>query len=227
MALDRQEVIRIALKDEVDLANGIVPPTMPGWKTDTKPLPYDPTKAKQLLAQAGYPDGKGFPALTISYRQDQPEVGETAQVLAQQWKTNLGVDIQMRPMEWAQFLIERQNKTMPLFHLRWAADYLDPQDFLSVMLHTSRKINGQEDHPENGVGYSSPEFDRLCDAADVEHDPQKRMTLYQQAEQIAVNDAPWIPLYFKKDLELVKPRVGNIRDSLFGHLPHVTTTVTQ
>ena len=59
----------------------------------------------------------------------------------------------------------------------------------------------------------------------MEHDHAKRMTMYQQAEQIAVDDAPWVPLYFQRDIELVKPRVKNIRDSLFGHLPYTTTTV--
>ena len=225
MAIDKEEIVRVALKGQVDLANGIVPPAIPNYNSDVKPLPYDPAKARQLLAQAGYAGGKGFPTLPISFRQDQPEVGQTAQVIAGQLKTNLGIDIQMRPMEWAQLLLERTNKSMPLIHLRWAADYLDPQDFLSVMLHTSKRVNGLEDHPENGVGYSNPEFDRLCDQADVEHDPNRRMALYRQAEQIAVNDAPWVPIYFKKDIELVKPRVGHIRDSLFGHLPHLTTTV--
>lgn len=225
MAIDKKEVIRIALKDTDDLANGIVPPQVPDISHDIKPLPYDPARAQALLAQAGYPGGKGFPTLPFSYRQDQPEVGQTAEVIAEQIHKNLGVSLQLRPIEWAQFLKERLAKTMPISHLRWAADYLDPQDFLSLMLHTSHLVNGQEDHPENGVGYSNPTFDRLCDTADVEHDTTKRMAMYHQAEQIAVDDAPWVPIYFKKELELDKPRVHGIRDSVFGHLPHTTTAV--
>ena len=225
MAIDKNEIIRVALKNQADLANGVLPPGVLGYNPNVKPLPFDPSQAKQLLAQAGYPDGKGFPTLTFTFRQDYPQVGKTAEVIAGQLKTNLNIDTQLQPLEWGQFLKERTRKSMPLAHLRWGADYLDAQNFLSTLLHTDRTVNGQRDHPENGVGYSNPEFDKLCDQADTEHDPAKRVLMYQQAEQIAVNEAPWVPLYFQRDLELVKPRVQHLRNSLFGHLPHVTTTV--
>jgi oligopeptide transport system substrate-binding protein len=225
MAIDKAQIVRVALHDQAEVANGIVPPGVLGYNPDVTPLPFNPARAKVLLAQAGYPNGQGFPRLSLTFRQDMPQVSETAEVVRQQLKSNLGVEVQLSAMEWGTFLKERTARTMPFAHLRWAADYLDPQDFLSVLLHTSKKVGDQDDHPENGVGYSNSEFDRLCDTADVEHDPNKRIKEYRDAEQMAVNDAPWVPLYFQKDLELVKPRVGHLRDSLFGHLPHITTTV--
>lgn len=228
MAIDKDEVIRVVLKGQAEKADGIIPPGVPGRNEAIRAIPFDPTQAKQLLAKAGYPSGANFPTLTFSFRQDQPEVGKAAEVIAQQLKTNLGIHVQLRPMEWAQFLKERTAKTMPLSHLRWAADYLDPQNFLSVLLHTSTPLpNGQESHPQNGVGYNNKEFDALCDQADGERDPKKRFELYNRAEQIAVDDAPWVPIYFQRDLELIHPRVKNLRDSLAGHLPHITTTVTE
>jgi len=225
MAVDRNEIVRVALKDQSPVAVGIVPPGFAGYASTAKLLPYDPAQARNLLAKAGYPGGKGFPPLTLSFRQDEQQAQDTCQLVASQLKNNLGLDIQLRPMEWAALLDERSKKTLPFYLIRWSADYLDPQDYLSVMLHTSKKINGKDDHPENGVGYSNPEFDRLCDQADVEQNQQKRMALYHQAEQIAIEDAPWAPLFHLNDLELIKPRVGHIRDSLLGHLPHTTTTV--
>jgi ABC-type oligopeptide transport system substrate-binding subunit len=72
------------------------------------------------------------------------------------------------------------------------------------------------------VGYHNPEYDALCRAADVEQDQQKRLQLYAQAEDIVVNDAPFIPIYFQRDAELIRPRVSGLRESLFGHLPHTT-----
>jgi len=225
MAIDKNELIRVALKGQADIANGVVPPGMENYKPKLNPLPYDPARAKALLAKAGYPGGSGFPTLTLSCRQDMPWVLNTAQVVTSQLKNNLGISVQLRPMEWGQFLKERSAKTLAFTHLRWGADYLDPQNFLSVLLHSNKMVNGAEDHPENGVGYSNPEFDRLCDQADVEADVKKRMALYAQAEQIALDDAPWVTLYYQRDLELIKPRVGHLRDSLMGHLPHVTTTV--
>ncbi len=226
MAINKEEVIKVAMKGQADLANNVIPPGIKGRNEHIQPLSFDPAKAKQLLAQAGYPDGKGFPELTFSYRNDYPQVSLAAQVVAQQLKTNLGINVQQRPMEWAQFLTERKAKTLALTHLRWAADYLDPQNFLSTLLHTSKKVNGQEDHPENGMGYNNLEFDRLCDAGDTEKDPIKRAEFYAKAEQIAIDDAPWVPIYFQRDLELIKPRVKNLKDSLFGHRPHVATEVT-
>ena len=225
MAVDKKEIIRVALKGQADAANGVVSPGMDNYAPTINPIPYDPAQAKALLAKAGYPGGNGFPRLTLSFRQDMPWIADTSQIVTSQLKANLGISVQLRPMEWAQFLKERTDKTMAFSHLRWSADYLDPQDFLSVLLHSSKRVNGAEDHPENGVGYSNPAFDRLCDQADVEPDVKKRMALYAQAEQIAVDDAPWVPIYYQRDLELIKPRVGHLRDSLLGHLPHLTTTV--
>jgi len=227
MAIDKKEAVRIGLKNMADIADGVVP-NMPGtYQSTAKPIPYDPAKARQVLAAAGYPGGKGFPTITFSFRQDYPQVQDTATDIASQLKTKLGIDVQLKPMEWSTYLNDNQQKNQPFFHMRWGADYLDPQDFLSILLHSSKKVNGKEDHPENNTGYNNPEFDKLCDQADMEHNPKTRMGLYHQAEQIAVDDAPWIPLYYQRDLELDKPYVKNIRDGLFGHLPHLTTTVSR
>ena len=218
-AIDKSQIIAIAMKGTVDPANGILPPGVPGRNETIVPLPYDPAKAKQLLAEAGYPDGKGFPVLTISFRNDYPDVRKSAELIVQQLKSNLNIDVQVRPVEPTQFFKERDQKTQPLAHLRWSADYLDPQNFLSTLLRKGAS--------ENKVGYDNAEFNQLCDAADSERDEAKRFALYQKAEQIAVTDAPFAPLYFKRDLELVSPKVGNLHDSLFGHRPHFLTTVTR
>jgi oligopeptide transport system substrate-binding protein len=225
MAVDKKEAVRIGLKNMADVADGVVP-NMPGtYQSTAKPLLYDPVKARQLLAAAGYPGGKGFPTISFSFRQDYPQVQDTAAVIASQLKTNLGVDVQLKPMEWSTFLNDNAQKNQAFFLERWGADYLDPQDYLSILLHSSKKVNGTEDHPENTTGYNNPEFDKLCDQADVEHNPKIRMAMYHKAEQLAIDDAPWIPIYYQRDIELDKPNVKNIRDGLFGHLPHTTTTV--
>jgi oligopeptide transport system substrate-binding protein len=216
-AINKDSLINIALKGIATKANGIVPPGVPGQNPSLPGLDYDPAKAKSLLAQAGYPGGKNFPKLVISYRQGWQHIDDGANVIRNELKQNLGIDVDLRKVEWGQFLTERRNGIMPCFHLRWAADYLDEQDFLSLMLRT-----GSE---ENKVGYSNPEFDRLCDQADVEADPAKRAGLYAQAEKIAVDDAPWVCLYFLPDVELHKPEVKGIRDSLMGHLPHLKTSI--
>jgi oligopeptide transport system substrate-binding protein len=217
MAIDKDQLIRLALRGTAVKATGIVPPGIPVHEEGVQGIPYDPEKAKALLAQAGYAGGKGFPKLVISFRQGYQFLADAVQAIRDDLKRNLGIDVDIRQVEWTQFLTERRNGTMPCYHLRWAADYLDPQDFLSMMLHTGSV--------ENTVGYSNPRFDSLCDQADVERNPKKRAGLYHQAEQIAVEDAPWVCLYHLQDVELHKPYVKGIRDSLMGHLPQVTTTV--
>jgi len=218
-AIDKDQLIKIALKDTAKRANGILPPGIPGYDANFAGLSYDPQKAKQLLAQAGYPGGKNFPKLVISFRQGYQLLADAVMAIRDDLKRNLGIDVDSRQVEWTQFLSERRNGTMPCYHLRWAADYVDPQDFLSLMLRTGAE--------ENSIGYSNPAFDRLCDQADVERDSSKRADLYRQAERVAVEDAPWVCLYHLPDIELHKPYVKGIRDSLMGHLPHVTTTVAR
>jgi len=219
MAINKDELIRLALKGTAQKASGILPPGVPGHDPDLPGLPYDPEKARRLLARAGYPGGKGFPKLTISFRQGYKQIEDGVLAIRSDLKQNLGIEVETQQVEWARFLKEIDNGTVLCFHARWAADYLDPQDFLSVMLRTGAE--------ENDIGYSNPQFDRLCDEADVEPDPAKRLELYRQAEKIAVDDAPWVCIYYQRDIELHKPYVRGIRDCLMGHLPHVTTTVAR
>ena len=218
-AVNKDELIRLALRGMGKRAEGIVPPGVPGHDEGFKGLAFDPGRAQQLLADAGFPGGRGFPRLTITYRQGYKYIEDGALAIRNDLKQVLGIDVAVQQVEWAQFLKQRENGTMPCYHLRWAADYLDPQNFLSLMLHSKAK--------ENTIGYNNPEFDRLCDLADVEPDPAKRMDFYRQAERIAVDDAPWVTIYHKQDVELHKPYVSGIRESTMGHLPHTTTSVAR
>jgi len=217
-ATDKDAIVKVALMGVPQKANGIIPPGVLGHDPGFEGIPYDPEKARRLLAEAGYPDGRGFPTLTLTFREKTPDLRRAAEMIKEQYRKELGINVELREMEWGAFLDALDRKELPFIHLRWAADYLDAQNFLSVMLRTGA--------PENVVGYSNPRFDALCDQADRERDEQKRIQLYREAERIAVQeDVPWITLYFQRDVELIKPYVKGIRDSLMGHLPHVTTRI--
>jgi len=216
-ATDKDAIVKVALMGVPQKANGIIPPGVLGYDPNFEGIPYEPEKARQLLAEAGYPEGRGFPTLTLTFREKTPDLRRAAEMIKEQYRKELGINVELREMEWGAFLDALDRKELPFVHLRWMADYLDAQNFLSVLLRTGV--------PENVVGYSNPRFDALCDAADKEQDEQKRIQLYREAERIAVQDVPWIPIYFQRDVELIKPYVKGIRDSLMGHLPHVTTYI--
>ena len=218
MSIDRKRIVGELMEGLNTEAIGIVPPGIKGsQRPDAKGLQYDPTKAKELLKSAGYPDPSKMPPLTITFREGQSDVKLVGEAVAQNITQNLGVPVSAQPMEWGAYL-DKYNKGQQVFyHMRWAADYLDPQNFLSNMLSTTG--------PENHMGYSNKEFDDLCAKADSTMDWDTRLKLYAQAEDIVLQDAPWFPIYFQKDYELVNPKVTGIRDSLFGHLPHTKTDI--
>jgi ABC-type transport system substrate-binding protein len=217
MAIDKQRIVEEVLGGHNTIANGIIPPGVPGHRPDAPAHKYNPERARELLAEAGFPNGRGFPELTMNFREQRPDIQLAAEAVANDLKANLNIDVKLQTMEWRAYLDKYNNHQLTFFHMRWAADYLDPQNFVSHMLASYG--------PENKIGYDNPEFDRLCRLADSTLDMDKRKPLYQQAEDIVLDDAVWIPIYFQRDAELMRPWVAGMRESLFGHLPHTTTRI--
>ncbi len=217
-ATDKEKIKTVALLGINDVAQDLLPEGLPGYDAGFKGLPYDPAKARQLLAQAGYPSGKGFPVVPMTYRESYPDLAKTVDLLRGMWQQNLGVTVQPKQTEWGAMLQREDANALECYHIRWAADYLDPQDYYSLLLRTGSV--------ENHTVYSNPKFDALCDQADVEQDKAKRLTLYREAARIAADEVPIIPLYYQKDIELIRPNVRNIDDSLMGHLPYKHLTLT-
>jgi len=218
-ATDKKRIQSVVLRDKLDIAQDILPEGIPGFDPHFQGIPYDPVKAKALLAAAGYPGGKGFPTINVSFRESYPDLSKTVDLLRAMWQENLGITVQPKVTEWAVLLDQEHRNTLDCYHIRWAADYLDQQDYYSILLHT----NGGENH----TLWSNPKFDALCDKADVDQNPVRRSALYRQAARIAADEVPLIPLYYQKDIELVKPYVHNLDDGLMGHLPYKNLTLTK
>ncbi|MBL8047877.1 MAG: peptide ABC transporter substrate-binding protein [Chthonomonas sp.] len=214
MAINRDVIVNELLGGVNKIATGILPPGVAGARETVPGITYNPAEAKSLLASAGFADGKGLPPLEFNFRDNRPDIKSAAVRIAEDLKTNLGVSVNIRSMEWGAYLEKRNRGELQLFHMRWGADYLDPENFLSLLLTT----NGAE----NKIGYSNPKVDTLCAQADVMDNGPDRWSLYAQAEDLILQDAPWLPLYFQRDAELINPRVTGLRESLFGHLPHTT-----
>ena len=216
-ATDKNKIVQVVFAGKRDVAEDILAKGIPGFDPNFKGLPYDPEKAKSLLAASGHPTGQGLPPIPIYYRQSQPELQKTVSLIRQMWGDTLGLKVEDHVTEWGAMLDREDKNALECYHIRWAADYLDPQDYYSVLLRTGG--------PENHVVYSNPKFDALCDAADVSQNPAKRSGLYRQAARIVADEVPVIPLYYQQDVELIKPYVSGIDDGLMGHLPYKHLTL--
>ncbi len=219
MCINREKIVNELMKGVNTKAETIVPPGIQGHRDKGKGLPYDPAAAKKLLAEAGFPDGKSMPPLEISHREGYPDIKLVAEAVASEINDSLGVKVTIRSMEWRAYLDKFNKKQQVFYHMRWAGDYLDPENFLSHMLATYG--------PENKLGYNNPKFDELCHKADGLLEWKDRLPLYAEAEDIALEDAAWVPIYFQRDVELQRPGLTGVRESLFGHLPHTTTTISR
>jgi oligopeptide transport system substrate-binding protein len=197
MAIDKKVLAKVVLKDLVVPAEGVLPPGMPGFNDELEGIPFDPDQARQLLDEAGGADSLGEISLLSSGR--GANVAPTIQAVAAMWKDNLGVTVDLPQLQFGQFLQDLDEGTFQAFSLGWVADYVDPQNFLDIKFYS--------ESANNETMYSNPEVDALLEEARTEQDQAKRFKLYQQAEEIIVQDVPWIPLFHGKNNALVKPYV--------------------
>jgi oligopeptide transport system substrate-binding protein len=210
MALDRSHIVNVLLPGFAP-AYGLLPPGMVGYRREYRGVPYDPRAAKKLLATTPY--GGKLPPIELAYRDGSSDARIASTAAAESIGSTLGVQIRPRAYEWGTFLELRNHSKLQMAFSSWYADYLDPQNFLSMLLMTGA--------PQNSEGYSNPAFDSLCEKADVDNNPDTRAKLYQQAEDIAMQDVAKLPLYFQRDAELVSSRLTGVRSNLFGDMPHL------
>ncbi len=158
---------------------------------------YDPTKAKQLMSDAGYPDGKGFPSLEVWTRQGQivPESVAIQRML----KDNLGVTVTPKDVERSIYMSDLGKHQITLGLIQWAQDYSDPTDFLDWWTNQSRST------------WNNPQFNQLDTQARSELDPAKRKSLYNQAEKILIEDVPAVFIGNPVQGQLWKPNIAGLK----------------
>ena len=167
---------------------------------------YNPAAARKLLAEAGYPEGRGFPKIEILY--NTSEAHQTiAELIQHQWKTELGIDVGLQNQEWSDYLAKRRQGEYQLARAGWIGDYVDPNTFLEMFTSAS---------PMNQTGWANAEFDRLIELAQEEPDEARRLAFFGQAERILMDELPVIPIYYYVSAQMVKPYVRgfypNIQD---------------
>ena len=186
-AVNKDAIVRDVLKGTGSLSVGPVLPKTWGADGGLKPYPYDPERAKKLLAEAGYPGG-------FTTTLWVPESGSGMQspvAMSTVIQSNLkavGVNVSLQTMEWGAYLAKLRSKEQELFALSWMAGNEDPDMVMYPLLHSSQWTpNGP-----NRALYKNEKFDEILHQARLTTDEKKRADLYRQAQRILVDDAPWI-----------------------------------
>lgn len=195
-AIDRGQIVTILKGGQIP-ATSWVPKGMFGYEPEVG-IGFNPQKAKALLAQAGYPEGKGLPPITLYFdsRDDNRLVAEKVQSL---WKEHLGVDVNLENSEWKVYLKQLQNDAPQIWRLGWGADYPDPHNFLE--LFTSYSGN-------NNTHWKNKEYDSLIENGSKEFDLNRRKEIYKKAQFILTEkDVPIMPLFYEAQNILIKDYV--------------------
>ncbi len=198
-AIDRTALIRDIASGVGLPATSIIPPGMPGFVEGLgQELAFDPQGAQELLAEAGFPGGAGFPKLTYSFATTSANQ-RRAEFLQAQWKQNLNIDVQLNSMESKAYQAAFKDKNYELAFGGWGADYPDPQDWFNTLFGCKGG--------NNKYNYCNPTFDQLVSTADNGVDLSDRIVLYNQAQTVLIQDAPVAPLFVRGRMVLVKPYV--------------------
>ena len=202
-AVDKQQVADAVFSNLVRPATGVIPPGFVGFNPDLEGLGFDQERAKEELAKSKYADPETRPRIVITLPGTGGSPSLTTEVVADMWRRTLDVDVEIQQVEWATFLQDLHRNRLQAFSLAWQADYPDPHTFVDVLFRTGSSINN--------TNYSNLEVDALLEKANVEADPVRRIELYQEAEEMIVEDAAWLPLWWGVEGKvLVKQRIGGL-----------------
>ncbi|MGA0045736.1 MAG: ABC transporter substrate-binding protein, partial [Candidatus Kapaibacteriota bacterium] len=167
---------------------------------------FEPDRARQLLSDAGFPGGVGFPAVTLQLNAGGGRNMQIAEAIQGMLKEHLNVNVRLLQVEFAQHLERIDAGKAPFYRLGWVADYPDPETFLQLWYGKLVPPNGAMS-PINSVRYVNPAFDAVFEQAITTTDRAQRMQLYRQAEQIALDDAPMLLILHDEDYRFLQPYV--------------------
>lgn len=231
-AIDRNKIAVFTIQGEGTPADyGMVPYTESFEKEGynykgIKGYTFDPAKAKELMKTAGYPDGKGFPEITLEINSGGGDRNIlVAEVIQSMLKDNLGVKIKINTVPLAEHIENAQSGKTDFFRYGWIADYPDPETFLTLFYGKHMPANPQDKSYINIFRYSNPKFDELFAASQMEPDQAKRFALLSQAEAIVVDDAPFMPIFYDENFRLEQKGVRNLPENAINFIDLTTTYV--
>jgi oligopeptide transport system substrate-binding protein len=207
MAIDRSVFPKI-LQGRAVAGTSWIPPGMPAHNPEIG-LRFDPTEARRLLSDAGYPNGKGLPQIVLGYntQEDNKLVAEAVQSM---WQKNLGVVVRLENQEWKVFLKKLQTDPFPVFRSGWGADYPDPDNFMKLFIANSGNNNGR---------WKNSRYDQLLELAARESDEKKRARIYDDAQKLLTEtDVAIVPLYWVAEATLLSPKFTGLEYTSMARL---------
>ncbi len=206
MTIDRDQITQRILKAGQIPAYAMTPPGTMGYYPQSD-LRFDPQAARQLLADAGYPNGEGFPSTEILYNTSEGH-RKIAVAIQQMWKQHLNIDVTLLNQEWKVYLNSEAIGDYQISRAGWIGDYVDPNNFLDMFL-----CNGGN----NRTGWCNPDYDQLIltDAAEAKTHAE-RLAIFTQAEKMLLADMPVIPIYIYTSNNLVDPSVKNFSGNILN-----------
>jgi len=195
--IDRQNICDVINEGVSVPATGFVPPGIPGYEADMMEYTYDPEEAKEKLAEAGYPDGEGLDPIQFGIN-----VGSGHEMIAEAMQADLkeiGIEIEIVPMEWGTALEAFKNGEISFFRLGWLADYPIQDNFLFPLFYS--------ESADNYSGYSNPEVDKMLLEARKIADEEERQAKYREVEKTILKDSAFALVYFYGARRIVQPYV--------------------
>jgi oligopeptide transport system substrate-binding protein len=206
MAIDREKLVENITKGGQIPAYTMTPPGTMGYYPSST-LAFDPEGAKNLLSEAGYPNGEGFPAIEILYNTNEGH-RKIAVALQEMWKDYLNIDIKLLNQEWKVYLATESAGDYQISRGGWIGDYVDPNNFLDMFL-----CGGGN----NRTGWCNEEYDRLIlEVAPSQSSHEERLAVFQQAETMLLDDMPIIPVYTYTSVKLVDSSVENLDGNIMN-----------
>ncbi len=208
-AIDREALVRDIHRNRYRAAQGILPPGTYSYDPQFHPFPFDPERSKTLLAKAGYPGGRGLPAIEIWSSVKSPDVEREHEAI-KKYLGEVGIGVELRyHLNWPQFKDMVQEGKLPIFRWSFTADVPDPDNFLRSLFHSKGSTNI--------TSYANRQVDRFLDRARAEQDQRTtRFELYRQAERLIMEDAPVFPINYSNYERLFQPYVKSIEVSALG-----------
>jgi oligopeptide transport system substrate-binding protein len=207
LALDRDALLNQVLRTGHLAATGLVPPGANPQYEVAKRLTFNPQEARRLLAEAGYPEGRGFKKIEI-LTNTSATAKTAAEFFQECWKKHLGIEVGILQQEWQVYLDSMRKYEYDIARAGWVGDYTDPFTFLGCF----RSTDGN-----NNTGWAIPRYDEVLLASTREQDAPTRMKMLHECENLFLDDLPAIPVYWRMLSQLERPELLNWKHSVLSH----------